>query len=104
MTDHRICRRDAQSAGKPVFYRHEHTLKQYGAVLINHGDGGICLQTGYEMKPGRRIRIMESPEARAHADDQPEPGRLALIKWCHKLPESLAFFYQVGVAFVEEDS
>lgn len=83
-----------------IEYIYENTENYYGADVYNYSNGGMCIETGYSMRPGARIRIKIEESQKDKACLNVYNGCLAEVKWCDKMPGHEAFFYWVGVEFI----
>ena len=71
----------------------------HGCTLINSSSGGVCFQTGYAIRPGAEIMVFLEDPVSAEISLQTVKGIRAKVRWCQTLPETRAFFYNIGVAY-----
>ena len=87
----------------PIEYSCENSNSFFGAEVFNYSDGGACLETGYEMRPGSKIIIQIDEKEENRSCPKIKHGRKAKVIWCKNSPGQKAFFYWVGVEFIENE-
>jgi hypothetical protein len=78
------------------FFNSEHCID---CKMLNKSPGGICFQTGYEIRPGTRIMIYAGDVLPDEPGKMHDQGIRARVCWCSNLPEFDAFFYKIGVVY-----
>jgi hypothetical protein len=61
----------------------------------------MCFESGYEVGSGARIRIKKLASPVEQAGHEKDRGCLAEVKWCKPVSGKDAFYYRVGVEYVE---
>jgi len=79
----------------------ENSESSFGAEVNNYSSGGACIETGYEIRPGSKIVIQMEEDQHDAAYPKIRNGRMARVKWCKNPPGHKAFFYWVGVEFID---
>ena len=83
-------------------YVQKETDSFFGGDICDLSHSGLCFETGYFIQPGSiiRIQIDESLE------NLPLSDRIhdchAQVKWCKTSPGFSAFYYRVGVEFLDK--
>jgi hypothetical protein len=80
---------------------HNDQEKLYGVKMINFSRGGMCFESGYEVGSGARIRIKKLASSVEQTRHEQDRGCLAEVRWCKPLSGKDAFFYRIGVEYVE---
>ncbi len=84
-----------------VTYEYFKTNNYFGAVLNNHGMGGMCFETNYPVPKGVEVFIKMtnySPEALA---PECRTGYHAEVRWCQERNEGSPTTYRIGVNYFE---
>lgn len=91
-------RSDRQAQVKYSYPDNENFLR---VEMINFSRGGMCFESGYEVGTGARIRIKKLASPAEEGSPKENDGCLAEVKWCKPISGKDAFFYRVGVEYVE---
>ena len=82
-------------------YENKKTGKYLPVELINFSRDGMCFESGYEVSSGARIKIKKRAAPDGDARHQAERGCIAEVKWCKPVAVKDAFFFRVGVEYIE---
>jgi len=85
----------------PVTYEYFSTNTYFGAVLLNHGMGGMCLETNYAIPKGVEVYIKMTNYSPDAAPPESRKGYRAEVRWCRERKTGDPSTYRIGVNYFE---
>ena len=102
MTESKKKRKNGHSnSPKQVPYAQNETENFLRVEMINFSRWGMCFESGYEVGPGARVKINKLDSRIKDTSRKENDGCLAEVKWCKPVAGENAYFYRVGVEYVE---
>ena len=98
-SDKRKHRRIAHQA--PVLYAFQDSDLFFSATMRNYCKNGMCFEAGYAMNPGVEIFVMIEDYSRNFEGHDLLNACHARVRWCKPLPDSDAFFYNIGIKYCQ---
>ena len=76
---------------------------EYSSMTLNHSDGGMCIESAEQIKPGTTLYIRRGKpnnvEGHTARWDHMRTSSLGEVRWCHELVDKFGTYYCIGVRY-----
>jgi len=78
-----------------------HPYCYYGARMLNHSIGGVCIESIYPIEPGSVIFFNRAAYSLGDYGPDTYKPHCVIVRWCRELPRRENLFYGIGVQFID---